>query len=68
MITSQQHMEKALEILKSRNIKVVRHFSPYAEGGDYSEGSAYHRFWDEDGRLYSFLFNDKNEVVWSNLQ
>ena len=59
--------ERACEILKSRGIEPVRHFSPYAEGGEYISGSALQIFWDAGGIEYRLLFNGEGELVSSNL-
>ena len=59
--------EIACEILKSRNIEPVRHFSPYAEGGEYISGSALQIFWDKGDNEYRFLFNGEGDLVWFNL-
>ena len=49
--------ERACEILKSRGIEPVRHFSPYTEGGEYDSGSALQIFWDGKGNEYRLLFS-----------
>jgi hypothetical protein len=64
MVSSTEHMKKALEILKSRNIEPVRHFSPYDEGGEYEVGSALQIFWDRRGNRYDFLFGKDGELVF----
>lgn len=66
MISSQQHFEKAVEMLISRNIEVVRHFSPYDESGRYEAGSALQVFWDNEDKRYMFVFDKNGECTWSS--
>lgn len=62
--SSVELFEKACEILKSHNIEPVRHFSPYAEGGEYISGSALQVFWDKYDNEYRLLFNGEGNCVF----